>query len=217
MRWLKKTQDNIFANCPACKLPYSKTCETAQNISLKYDSMIILTIRKTFLRWQIPFKEEDIEDIASETNKSFYENKCNSSLSSPAVYLRMKTVNKIVEVIRKKDLFSIKNQNNMLQIDGIEPILDSFDEDDEIDTKKRKQIVRSAVEKLPVTYNMLVKLYYYDELSTSEVCKCLNISEDTFYTRNHRAIKILKKNILKFLKRKNMNDLLTKYIIFYAF
>lgn len=48
--------------------------------------------------------------------------------------------------------------------------------EDEVITKQRMQVLRSAVKQLPEKYRKVVELRYYDELSYEEISESLNIS-----------------------------------------
>jgi len=213
---------SIFDDCGACQLPDANQCQKAKQIYKDFYAMILLTIRKTFLKWKVPFIDQDIEDIASKTLVTLFDKQCkvlkkyDFSLGlSPAGYLRMKAVNEVTLFIRSNDLFSIKKQKDLMSIDDIATLFVEFDGENAIDLKLKKQILSAAIEKLNSKYQLLIKYFYYDELTTNEICQIMKISVDSFHTRKHRALKKLENNIKKYLTRNNMNDLLKAYILFY--
>ncbi len=59
--------------------------------------------------------------------------------------------------------------------------------------------VRRAVMALPVKYREVVVLRYLQELSTSEICKILGISESNLHTRLSRAREKLKEDLAELI------------------
>lgn len=74
--------------------------------------------------------------------------------------------------------------------------------DSEIKKTDNKLSVREAVASLPEKYRVIVHLYYYEELSVSEIGDIAGISENTVRTRLHRA----KEKLRKILKGVDFND-----------
>jgi len=221
MRLLNK-KHTLFDGCGSCELPDAHQCQTAKLIYDDYFAMILLTVRKTFSKWKIPFIEQDIEEVAGNTLAILFDHQCqplkkyNPNLKlTPAGYLRMKAVNEVTKYIRIKKLFSPKTQKDLMSIDDIEPLFVECDAEKMLDMKQKKQILCDAIDKLPSKYQLLIKYCFYDELPTPDICQIMKISVDSFHTRKHRALKKLESNIKKFLARNNMNDLLTEYILFY--
>jgi len=221
MRLLNK-KSPLLGDCGSCALPDANQCQTAIQIYNDYYAMILLTVRKTFLKWKIPFIEQDIEEVAGNTLAILFDNRCQALKNykpnlglTPVGYLRMKAVNEVTKYIRIKKLFSPKTQKDLMSIDDIDPLLVECDAENMLDMKQKKQILCDAIDKLPSKYQLLIKYCFYDELPTPEICQIMKISVDSFHTRKHRALKKLESNIKKFLARNNMNDLLTEYILFY--
>ena len=72
----------------------------------------------------------------------------------------------------------------------------------EIKKTDNKLSVREALASLPEKYRVIVHLYYYEELSVSEIGDIAGISENTVRTRLHRA----KEKLRKILKGVDFND-----------
>jgi len=60
-----------------------------------------------------------------------------------------------------------------------------------------KEIIRSALKKLPPKYNEVLTLFYFEEHSIREISEILNIREGTVKSRLFKAKKILKKFVDK--------------------
>lgn len=67
--------------------------------------------------------------------------------------------------------------------------------DNEVIRLDENSYLFSQVLSLPPVFKDVIILYYYQEFSTAEISKILNIAEGTVRSRLHRARELLKKNI----------------------
>ena len=71
---------------------------------------------------------------------------------------------------------------------------------DDIDRKELAHLLEVAVDSLPVSYRLVVKLRDFKRLSTTETAMVLDISEENIRVRLHRARAALKKCIVDELR-----------------
>jgi RNA polymerase sigma-70 factor, ECF subfamily len=58
-----------------------------------------------------------------------------------------------------------------------------------------RQVLRSAVDRLPATYRSVFMLREVEQLSTTETAECLNLSEEAVKTRLHRSRSLLRQDL----------------------
>ena len=74
-----------------------------------------------------------------------------------------------------------------------------------IDTRVDFQtLVMECLKKLPPKYNIVIQLYFYQQLRYVEIAEILQIPLSTVKTHLHRALKLLRKEVLKNVKSYNI-------------
>lgn len=104
--------------------------------------------------------------------------------------------NLIIDEYRKKRPFSLdgmledetsaQHMEARMAVGGLEEVQDA------IDAKRDAAAVREAIHALPETYRSVLVLRYLDGLSTREIAKALEVSENVVSVRIHRAVAKLK-------------------------
>ncbi|KNY29403.1 RNA polymerase sigma factor [Pseudobacteroides cellulosolvens] len=74
------------------------------------------------------------------------------------------------------------------------------------DISHDRLIVRDAVKKLPPTLKTIVILYYFNELTTKEIAKILDLFQGTVKSRLHKARKLLEKELGNSFKKETVNN-----------
>jgi len=64
------------------------------------------------------------------------------------------------------------------------------------ETEQTADIVRNAIDRLPVKYKTIVTLYHLDQMGYNEIAKSLNLPEGTVKSYLFRARKLLKNRLL---------------------
>ena len=106
----------------------------------------------------------------------------------------------------KPDLFSDyeSGQSDVSFEDSIENSDASFHPDEVTDKKAIEKIVMDCIDKLPSEQKDCILMYYYDELSVSEIANKLSIPEGTVKSRLFKARSSLKKQFQDIEKQDNI-------------
>lgn len=97
--------------------------------------------------------------------------------------------------LRKKKL-EISCSFDESRTEGILSVEDpSLNPEELIVYKKQRDDLRRAIYFLPNRYHLVIKLLYFDELSLNQVSKILGIGEGAVRWRDHKAKKLLKKEL----------------------
>jgi len=141
---------------------------------------LIKNIEKRLFKIAYTLCKEEAEDILQETYLQAYLGikrfKGNSSFYTWIYRIMMNTIYKK----NRKKPFYIKTQKNFLKND-----------------EELKEMIRTALKKLPPKYNEVLTLFYFEGYSIKEISKILNIREGTVKSRLFKAKKNLKKLIDK--------------------
>jgi|SRR5579884_68071 len=95
--------------------------------------------------------------------------------------------NLIIDLSRKHKEIPIEIFEETLEIDQ--------DVEGQVDRKDNQKMVRKALEKLNDLDKQIVMLFYFEEMSGSEIAKVLNMKEGAMRVRLHRSLKKLKEEI----------------------
>ena len=108
------------------------------------------------------------------------------------------SVDEVEDEIKKSSLVSLISFDDYLEThhETAEPASDAEDESPEhqLDQKELKQTLASAIQNLTEKEQMVVTLYYYEELTLKEISKVMNVSES-------RASQIHSKAMMKLRTR----------------
>ncbi len=96
--------------------------------------------------------------------------------------------NLMIDHSRKKSEISLENFGD---------IEDKKDHEEDLDRETEQAKVRKVIENLDEAEKQIIILRYFEELSTSEVAKVLNIKDGALRVRIHRVLKKLKDEMVK--------------------
>jgi len=157
------------------------------------------------LAYRIVSSREDAEDIAQKVFIKVYKGinqfRGDASFSS---WLYTIVKNTCYSHLRKKrpEMVSLDEET-----DFINSISIAYPENtpETIDTRVDFQaLVLECLKKLPPKYNLVIQLFFYQQLRYVEIAKILEIPLSTVKTHLHRALKLLRKEVLKNVKSHNM-------------
>jgi RNA polymerase sigma-70 factor (ECF subfamily) len=141
---------------------------------------LIKNVEKRLFKIAYTICPEEAEDILQETYLEAYLGikrfKGNSSFYTWIYRIMMNTIYK-------------RNRKKSIQV-KLQKIIPQNDEE-------LKEIIRSALKKLPPKYNEVLTLFYFEGCSIKEISEILNIREGTVKSRLFKAKKILKKFVDK--------------------
>jgi len=134
--------------------------------------------------------DEDAEDVLQETFLKAWKALESFSLEkggSFQAFLFRIARNLIIDLSRKHKEIPIEIFEETLEIDQ--------DVEGQVDRKDNQKMVRKALEKLNDLDKQIVMLFYFEEMSGSEIAKVLNMKEGAMRVRLHRSLKKLKEEI----------------------
>ena len=157
------------------------------------------------LAYRIVSSREDAEDIAQKVFVKVYQgiNRFRGDASfSTWLYTIVK--NECYSHLRKKrpEMISIDEEAEL-----INPVSIEYPEKtpESMDSKMDFQMaVMECLKKLPPKYNLVIQLYFYRQLKYVEIAEILQIPLSTVKTHLHRALKALRKEVLKNLGSRDL-------------
>lgn len=157
------------------------------------------------LAYRIVSSREDAEDIAQKVFIKVYNGinqfRGDASFSS---WLYTIVKNTCYSHLRKKrpEMVSLDEETDFINSISIAyPENTPETIDDKVDFQK---VVMECLKKLPPKYNIVIQLFFYQQLRYVEIAEILQIPLSTFKTHLHRALKLLRKEVLKNVKSYNM-------------
>jgi RNA polymerase sigma-70 factor (ECF subfamily) len=144
--------------------------------------------------------QDDAEDIAQETLIRFHRNLPKLDLSRPIrpwLFHVCANLCRNLAARRKAILFSeLENEES----DSERGILDTLEDEgssphEDTQRSEHSRIVREALGHLPQKYQVVLSLFYFDELTYEEIAASLSLPLNTIRTHIHRG-KLLLKNLL---------------------
>ncbi len=150
------------------------------NLVLKYQNMVF-TIALKMVK-----NREQAEDVAQEAFVKCYQSLKNFKGSSKfSTWLYRITYNHCLDTLKKKaNTFfhdSITEEKVFNKIDDTKTGLDI------VVTQEQHKFVHNAIKKLPESDQLLITLYYFDELSVKEIAKIVGLKENNIKIRLHRV------------------------------
>lgn len=173
---------------------------TAYAILVKEYSIGILT----FINRLVSSKE-DAEDISQEVFiKAFKEINQFKGYSSFKTWLYAIAKNMSYSYLKKKrpEMISLDEKSDL--IDTISINYPDIGVDSVSNLEDFLSIVKKSLSGLPLKYNNIIQLYYYNHFKYNEISEILNIPIGTVKTHLYRALQTLRKEVLKNLERGNM-------------
>ena len=171
-----------------------------ESLVREYGNLIKATVRKTFMISGISTTPEDIEDACMEVYMRIFSNNCRKleqfdpEKLSLAGWIKLIANQTTIDEIRKKDPHSVSRNNERVMIDDVFHIL-KYNSETEYETKEQLGIVIEAIESMLPNDRIVLKMFYYEQLSLSEVADKIGKSMKTTQTVKDRARRKLKKRI----------------------
>lgn len=175
-------------------------CENCNKLIQQYWDMVYLTVKKTFLFKNVPFNEEDLEDLRNDVFLRLFEKKCSLlrqyqedrglRLSGWIIMIAAQTV---MMYLRKMDRSGTLGGNNLISM--IEEMIEEMDPEYEIkriEAREMLLMVKECMEELPHMERLVLKLHFFDGLSFSQITKFLKRTENNIYQIKYRGVKNLK-------------------------
>ena len=164
-----------------------------------YGRLIYNHIIRTLKRYFYSFQEHDLEEIFNiiflaliEDGFRRLKNFRGQNEHTFIAYLRKISFNTCVDFLRKrKDLRSLEE---------IQYCVNAKDNEESLNFRDLREIIRTAREELPERHHYLFKLIYEEGLDLSEIAEILNLKINAVHQLKLRMIK----NFIKIIKEKNL-------------
>lgn len=172
------------------------SCDRKDKLVQEYSNLIYQTVRKTLLIKNVPFSEQDVEDLHQEVFVQLFNNECRrlrqykEDMCSLAGWIRLIANRTVLNHLRKRGFDTLSGKKHGIFIDEESDLLKHYDG---FKTRENLLAMQDAIEKLPAQERLVLKLYCYKELSLPEIASYIHKKEGATYTIKSRAIKRLKK------------------------
>lgn len=173
---------------------------------IQYGNLIYSTICRTLLSYGLRFTKEDIEDFRIEVFIKLFENNCrklrqfDSKRLSLAGWIRLIANQTTLDEIRKKDPHALSRQKDRKPIEDIQEIF-RFDEGNRLDARQTLMLVHETIEAMSLQDKTILKLFYYHQLSLSQVASVIGKSCGSTQVAKSRAKNRLMDRIKKRMHR----------------
>lgn len=171
----------------------------------RYSKLVYYSITKTLKSYISYLPQEDVEDIFNNIFLSFIENNYKKlrqfearhgcTLSS---WVRLISIRYTIDFLRsQRKHISMNDDSNTRRpfIDTLPTNQVSFEK--QIEFTETERAIKMAMDALPSSDKLFVKLHYEKELPPEEIASIMNISVNTVYSKKNR----IKEKIKKILKK----------------
>lgn len=170
----------------------------------RYSRLIWNYIRKTFHSYSFQYTEEDVEDIYSTLFLSLVEDDFKKlrqfrgeNSCAVSTWLTVVTVRLTIDYMRKDKRHHILKSDHEDR-DIWESIPDTkYRPDKLIEEKQKSESLKISMAALSTRDEMIYNLLYNKGFSPEETAETLGLSVSAVYSRKHRIIEKIKKNITK--------------------
>lgn len=173
-----------------------------ERLVIEYGDLIYYTVRKTLLFYNLHFTKEDIEDFRIEVFIRLFENNCrklkrfDSKKLNLAGWIKLIANQTTLDEIRKKDPYALSKQKGRVFIEDVQETFD-FDEKSRLDARQMLMLIHETIEKMSLQDKTILKLFYYQQLSLSQVASIIGKNNKSTQVAKSRAKKRLKEKIEK--------------------
>jgi len=203
----KEREKKITDECKVCVRTDNQNCNNADFIVKDNQEIIKKTIINVYHHKNVKYSSMDIEDCFMVIIGKIFEK--NEKQNIPCCY-RIRAYKpgkrglygwiKMIACRLASNHLRGKYLNEKTKIDYDIPIEETFFlkidfpcQDEEIDKKELLSTIKNIIDSFPnENEKLILKLHFYDGLSTKEIAKFLQKSVTSIYTRKSRAIRKLK-------------------------
>jgi len=155
-----------------------------RELILRYQSRVFAVALK------VSNNHKDAEDISQEVFLQLYRSLGNfNGESSFSTWIYRITMNKAIDFKRKQDKLK---EHELEEIDSTLPEEKILSPEAALLKNLDKELIHSYLIELPQSYSDILKLYYFEELTYSEIALKLNIAVKTVESRLYRAKRLIK-------------------------
>lgn len=173
-----------------------------ERVIQQYWVLVYNAIYKIFSLKKVPFTPEDIEDLRNLVFIRLFEKDCRRLRAydkdaglNLAGWIRMITVRIVLNNLKKKGFHSLGWREKQIEYD--DSLSGLFSQKRNLDAEERLCQLKKAMEELPSRDRLVLKLFYFHELSMPEIASYVHRSVANTYTIKSRALVRLKKLIEK--------------------
>jgi len=173
-----------------------------EKLVIEYGDLIYYTVRKTLLFYNLHFTKEDIEDLRIEVFIRLFKNNCrklkqfDSKKLNLAGWIKLIASQTTLDEIRKKDPYALSKQKGRVLIEDVQERFD-FDEKSRLDARQMLMLIHETIEEMSLQDKTILKLFYYQQLSLSQVASIIGKNNRSTQVAKSRAKKRLKEKIEK--------------------
>ena len=169
----------------------------------RFSDLVYSSVHRTFIAKQIPYTQQDIEDLHNSVFLKLFEKRCRKLRQyrgkngcSLASWIRMVATRIVLNHLRKRGMDSMVGQQRRLPLDEINPSEGEHASAwSMVERKEQVRLLEQGILKLAPRDRLFMKLYYEKGLSMEKVSSALNISLQNGYIVKHRAVQRLKKHV----------------------
>lgn len=155
-----------------------------RELILRYQSRVLAVALK------VTNNRKDAEDISQEVFLQLYRSLGNfNGDSSFSTWIYRITMNKAIDYKRKQERQLEQEPEDLI---ASLPETNSLSPEEALLKNLDKELIHSYLIELPPAYRDVLKLYYFDELSYSEISMKLNVAVKTVESRLYRAKRLIK-------------------------
>ena len=166
---------------------------------------------ETIVRFRIGFDDERWEDVTYEVKltilQKLRQGKFNPQKGNLISYIHGVTINKTREYFREQEKDKIIFQSSLQ--DDLNPIMTN---EQNIEDEELKRLMRAVIKSLPVKYQEVIYLKFYQDLTVSQIAEKLNLEPRRISERIHYAIKKIQKKCAKDKNYSILSDYLSIYL-----
>lgn len=163
-------------------------------ILMRRNNQKLYRVIRTYLK-----EEHEVEDAMQNTYLKAYmklhQFKAEAQFSTWLIRIG---INEALARLRQKEKLTLAPQDDMLTYNVLQlPDANHMNPESGTIHKEMQQLLEKAIDALPEKYKVVYILREVEEMSTSEITQCLNISESNLKVRLHRAKASLKESLFE--------------------
>lgn len=166
---------------------------------------------ETFVRLRLGVKNEHWEDVSGEINTTVLLNlrdgKFNPQKGELISYIWGIAQNKLREYSRAE-----KKDQIIFHTSLTENVYFTTESESKIEDEELKNLMRQAIKSLPVKYQEVIYLKFYEDLSVSQIAEKLDLAPRRVSERIHYALKKIQKKCTKEKKFSILQEYISIYL-----